>query len=120
MNLTTLKAKDGFQLAAYVAKPEGIPRGAIVVVQEIFGVNSHIQSICDRLAENGYVAIAPGGRACSAPQDSGPPRHTGGRCAAAHPCLPCASHFGVGAHRCAPCICVAPATPWAASEVRAR
>ena len=59
MNLTTLKAKDGFQLAAYVAKPEGIPRGAIVVVQEIFGVNSHIQSICDRLAENGYVAIAP-------------------------------------------------------------
>ena len=59
MNLTTLNAKDGFQLAAYVAKPEGIPRGAIVVVQEIFGVNSHIQSICDRLAENGYVAIAP-------------------------------------------------------------
>jgi carboxymethylenebutenolidase len=59
MNLTTLSAKDGFQLAAYVAKPEGIPRGAIVVVQEIFGVNSHIKSICDRLAENGYVAIAP-------------------------------------------------------------
>tara|TARA_B100000767_G_scaffold176193_1_gene164627 strand:+ start:418 stop:1104 length:687 start_codon:yes stop_codon:yes gene_type:complete len=59
MNLTTLTAKDGFQLTAYVVKPRGIPRGAIVVVQEIFGVNSHIQSICDRLAENGYVAIAP-------------------------------------------------------------
>ena len=59
MNITTLRAKDGFQLAAYVVKPGGIPRGAIVVVQEIFGVNSHIQSICDRLAENGYVAIAP-------------------------------------------------------------
>ena len=59
MNITTLRTKDGFQLAAYVVKPGGIPRGAIVVVQEIFGVNSHIQSICDRLAENGYVAIAP-------------------------------------------------------------
>ena len=59
MNVTTLSAKDGFQLAAYLVKPERKPRGAIVVVQEIFGVNSHIQSICDRLAENGYVAIAP-------------------------------------------------------------
>ena len=59
MNHTTLRAKDGFQLAAYVVKPGGIPHGAIVVVQEIFGVNPHIQSICDRLAENGYVAIAP-------------------------------------------------------------
>ena len=54
-----LIAKDGFQLGSYLAKPNGKPRGAIIVVQEIFGVNSHIQSICDRLAENGYVAIAP-------------------------------------------------------------
>jgi carboxymethylenebutenolidase len=54
-----LIAKDGFQLGSYLAKPNGKPRGAIIVVQEIFGVNSHIQSLCDLLAKNGYVAIAP-------------------------------------------------------------
>jgi carboxymethylenebutenolidase len=55
----TLTASDGFALGAYRADPDATPRGAIVVVQEIFGVNSHIRSICDRLAEIGYVAIAP-------------------------------------------------------------
>lgn len=44
---------------AYVARPEGTPRGAIVVIQEIFGVNPGIRRKCDRLAEAGYLAVAP-------------------------------------------------------------
>lgn len=55
----TLTADDGFILGAYRADPSGKPRGAIIVVQEIFGVNSHIRSICDGFAADGYVAIAP-------------------------------------------------------------
>ena len=54
-----LAASDGFNLGAYRADPAGTPRGAIVVVQEIFGVNSHIRSVCDGYAGDGYVAIAP-------------------------------------------------------------
>jgi carboxymethylenebutenolidase len=54
-----LKASDGFELGAYRADPPGATKGAIVVIQEIFGVNHHIRSICDRLAKEGYVAIAP-------------------------------------------------------------
>ncbi|MBH2020270.1 dienelactone hydrolase family protein [Polaromonas sp.] len=56
---TTLTAADGFQLSAYVAEPEGKPRAAIVVLQEIFGVNSHIRSVADRFAAEGYLAVAP-------------------------------------------------------------
>jgi carboxymethylenebutenolidase len=55
----TLTAADGHRLGAWRADPAATPRGAIVVIQEIFGVNSHIRSICDRLAGLGYVAIAP-------------------------------------------------------------
>jgi carboxymethylenebutenolidase len=56
-----LIATDGFQLAAYRADPAGQakPRGGLVVVQEIFGVNSHIRSVCDGFAADGYVAVAP-------------------------------------------------------------
>src|SRR5690606_4364240 len=54
-----LQAADGFQLGAYRADPAGAPRGRVVVVMEIFGVNSHIRSVCDRLASAGYVALAP-------------------------------------------------------------
>ncbi|HUD33153.1 MAG TPA: dienelactone hydrolase family protein, partial [Variovorax sp.] len=42
-----LDAKDGFRFPAYVAEPAGRPKGAIVVLQEIFGVNSHIRSVAD-------------------------------------------------------------------------
>ncbi len=56
---TNLQAADGFTLSAYVAQPEGKPRGAIVVVQEIFGVNSHIRQVADRFAAEGYLAVAP-------------------------------------------------------------
>lgn len=54
-----LTAGDGFKLPAYVAEPTGASKGAIVVVQEIFGVNSHIRSVVDRYAAEGYLAIAP-------------------------------------------------------------
>lgn len=55
----TVKASDGHELSAYVAKPEGAAKGALVVVQEIFGVNKHIRSVADAYAKEGYVAIAP-------------------------------------------------------------
>src|ERR671931_2835396 len=54
-----LKAADGHTLSAYRADPAGYPRCAIVVIQEIFGVNSHIKSVADGFARDGYVAIAP-------------------------------------------------------------
>jgi len=54
-----LTAADGFVLPAYRADPVGKARGGLVVAQEIFGVNSHIRSICDGYAADGYVAIAP-------------------------------------------------------------
>jgi carboxymethylenebutenolidase len=54
-----LTADDGVELAAYVARPEGAAKGALVVVQEIFGVNPHIRSVADSYASEGYVAIAP-------------------------------------------------------------
>lgn len=54
-----LKAEDGHPLQAWLAEPNGAPRGGIVVLQEIFGVNSHIRDVCDRLAAQGWLAIAP-------------------------------------------------------------
>ena len=44
---------------AWRADPEGAPLGALVVVQEIFGVNPHVRSVADRFAAKGYIAIAP-------------------------------------------------------------
>jgi carboxymethylenebutenolidase len=55
----TLTAADSHQLGAYRADPAGAPKGGIVVIQEIFGVNQHIRAVCDRLAGEGYVAVAP-------------------------------------------------------------
>ena len=46
-------------IGAYLAKPEGEPKGGIVVVQEIFGINAHIRSVADSFARHGYTAIAP-------------------------------------------------------------
>src|SRR5512143_2423372 len=54
-----IKAADGFRLAAYRAEPAGMPRGGLVVVQEIFGVNAHIRGVCDGYAHDGYVVVAP-------------------------------------------------------------
>ena len=54
-----LKAADGLSFPAYVAKPQGTPSAAVVVLQEIFGVNSHIRSVADGYAAQGYLAVAP-------------------------------------------------------------
>lgn len=54
-----LKAADGFELSAYVSRPEGEVLGGIVILQEIFGVNQSIQAVADHYAEEGFVAIAP-------------------------------------------------------------
>jgi carboxymethylenebutenolidase len=55
----TLVMGDGTQLRAWVAMPEGTPRGGVVVLQEIFGVNSHIRSVADCFAAQGYAVVAP-------------------------------------------------------------
>jgi carboxymethylenebutenolidase len=57
--ITHLVAADGFEFPAYVATPAGLARGAVVVVQEIFGVNSHIRAVADGYAADGYLAVAP-------------------------------------------------------------
>ena len=54
-----LTAADGHRCSAYLAQPAGTPRGALVVVQEIFGVNAHVRSVADGFAADGYLAIAP-------------------------------------------------------------
>jgi carboxymethylenebutenolidase len=57
ISVPTLDGDGSFQ--AYCAAPAGAPRAAIVVIQEIFGVNPGIRQRCDRWAENGYLALAP-------------------------------------------------------------
>ncbi len=54
-----ITSDDGFVFSAYRAEPETSPKGAILVIQEIFGVNSHIRSVVDSYAREGYVAMAP-------------------------------------------------------------
>src|SRR5215468_4804698 len=54
-----LTASDGHQFDGYFAMPSGTPRGGLVVIQEIFGVNRHMRSVTDRFAADGYVALAP-------------------------------------------------------------
>lgn len=53
-----IRSMDGFALGAYTASPAE-PKGAVVVIQEIFGVNAHIRSVVDGYADAGYYAIAP-------------------------------------------------------------
>ena len=55
-----LKPEGAGPIRAWRADPSGKPRGGIVVIQEIFGVNSHIRSVTDRFATEGYLAVAPG------------------------------------------------------------
>jgi carboxymethylenebutenolidase len=52
-------AADGHSLSIYRADPAGAPRGAVVIAQEIFGVNGHIRAVCDDYAGQGYLALAP-------------------------------------------------------------
>ncbi|MEP7006255.1 MAG: dienelactone hydrolase family protein, partial [Sphingomonas bacterium] len=58
--MISIEPLDGIgSFSAYCAEPAGTPRAAIIVIQEIFGVNAGIQRKCDVLAEAGYLAIAP-------------------------------------------------------------
>jgi len=54
-----ITSPDGHAFACWFAPAEGRSRGAVIVLQEIFGVNAHIQSVCARLAKEGYDAYAP-------------------------------------------------------------
>ena len=54
-----LRAEDGFTLGAYEALPDSDPKGSLVVIQEIFGVNGHIREVVDRFAQEGFAATAP-------------------------------------------------------------
>lgn len=54
-----LKPEGAGPIRAWQAEPEGRPRAAVVVIQEIFGVNAHIRSLTDRIAVDGYLAVAP-------------------------------------------------------------
>jgi carboxymethylenebutenolidase len=57
VDISTLDGEGSF--SAYCARPDGNPRAAIVVIQEIFGINPGIRRKCDRLAADGYLALAP-------------------------------------------------------------
>jgi carboxymethylenebutenolidase len=54
----TIDGRDG-AFAAYIARPEALPAPAVVVLQELFGVNADIRKHCDELAEQGFIAVAP-------------------------------------------------------------
>lgn len=54
-----IEITDGNKLTGYLAEPDDQPKGALVVIQEIFGVNSHIRSVADGFAQDGYLALAP-------------------------------------------------------------
>jgi carboxymethylenebutenolidase len=54
-----LTAVDGVVFPAYVARPAGQPKAGLVVLQEIFGVNSHIRAVADGYAADGYLVVAP-------------------------------------------------------------
>ncbi len=58
-DIIELTGADGFTFSAYLAKPAETPKGRVVVIQEIFGVNDHIKEVCDGYAQAGYVALAP-------------------------------------------------------------
>lgn len=54
-----LTSADGHVLEAWVVEPPDQPTGGLLVIQEIFGLNSHIRSVCDRFADAGFLTIAP-------------------------------------------------------------
>jgi carboxymethylenebutenolidase len=56
---TRLTSMDGHQLEAALARPEGIARGGVVVIQEVFGVTDHIRRVAERFAAAGYLALVP-------------------------------------------------------------
>jgi carboxymethylenebutenolidase len=57
-NRMTIEGRDG-AFAAYISRPKTLPAPAVVVLQEVFGVNADIRKTCDELAEQGFLAVAP-------------------------------------------------------------
>ena len=58
-SIVQLSAADGTQVPAYVATPSAPAKAAVLVIQEIFGINAHIREVADAYANEGYLAIAP-------------------------------------------------------------
>ena len=56
-SMVTLKSADGHSLDAYVATPRGTARGGVVVIQEVFGVNSHIKGVADQYAADEFFGL---------------------------------------------------------------
>lgn len=54
-----LFADDGHRLDAYIRGPEGKPKAGLIVLMEIFGVNHHIQDVCEGFMEDGFFCVAP-------------------------------------------------------------
>src|SRR5271169_6840768 len=54
----TIEGRDG-AFSAYIARPKALPASAVVVLQELFGVNADIRETCDELAEQDFIAVAP-------------------------------------------------------------
>jgi carboxymethylenebutenolidase len=54
----TIEGRDG-AFGTYIARPKASPASAVVVLQELFGVNADIRKTCDELAEQGFIAVAP-------------------------------------------------------------
>jgi carboxymethylenebutenolidase len=54
----TIGGRDG-AFGAYIAQPKVLPAPAVVILHEVFGVNSDIRKTCDELAEQGFIAVAP-------------------------------------------------------------
>ncbi len=50
---------SGAEMALYVERPTGAPRGAVIVIQEAFGITQHIQDVCRRFASEGFLSVAP-------------------------------------------------------------
>ena len=57
--LIEITAKDNHKFSAYISQPSGKPKAGIVIIQEIFGVNTHIREVTDLYASKGYLCIAP-------------------------------------------------------------
>ena len=58
-SITTLKTTDGHTLDAYIARPTGTPKGGLVIIQEIFGLNDHMKHVGDEYAAEGYLCVVP-------------------------------------------------------------
>ena len=58
-SMIRVKSRDGFELDAWHVKPQGVRKGGVIVIQEIFGLSDHIREMAERFGAEGYEAIAP-------------------------------------------------------------